>query len=85
MSIYIVTIKAMRQQHKNVDISSIGDLHVCSGLELCSLSVCILHCYMPDDCRGSAYTDDAAAVGGWPSCLRRCCCRVNVTLFSRVT
>ena len=23
--------------------------------------------------------------GGWPACLRRCCCRVNVTLFSRVT
>ena len=21
----------------------------------------------------------------WPACLRRCCCRVNVTLFSRVT
>jgi len=29
----------------------------------------------------------AAAAAGWflPSGLRRCCCRVNVTLFSRVT
>ena len=37
-----------------------------------------------------AYTASAAAAaggggGGWPAGLRRCCCRVNVTLFSRVT
>ena len=33
-----------------------------------------------------AYTATAAAAaGGWPAGLRRCCCRVNVTLFLRVT
>ena len=33
----------------------------------------------------SLHPPAAAAGGGWPACLRRCCCRVNVTLFSRVT
>jgi len=48
VSIYAVTIKATRQQHTTVDISSIGDRHACSGLELCSLPVCMPVC-MPDD------------------------------------
>ena len=32
-----------------------------------------------------AYTAAAAGGGGWPAGLRRCCCRVNVTIFSRAT
>jgi len=33
-----------------------------------------------------AYTAVAAAGGGgWPAGLQRCCCEINVTLFSRVT
>jgi len=84
VSIYTVTIKATRQQHTTVDISSIGDRHACSGLELCSLPVS-MPVYMPDDCRGSAYSAGGGGGSGWPACLRCCCCRVNVTLFLRVT
>jgi len=68
---YTVTIKAMRQQHTIMDDQLITSIwcYHSRGLD-CSRPILLL-----------------LLLAGWslPAGLQHCCCRVNVTLFLRVT